>query len=130
LIGVDTNVLLRWISRDDARQAGVADEFFEGLTKENRGFVSQISLVELAWALKRSYGFSTTRTLDVLEELLRSEELQFDEEEGAWRALLEARAGADFADALIADSFDLYGCTEAVTFDRHAARRFGWRLLS
>jgi predicted nucleic-acid-binding protein len=130
LIGVDTNVLVRWISRDDPQQTAAADLFFAGLTKENRGLVSQVSLAELAWVLRRSLGFSATQTLDVLEDLLLSEELEFDEGEGAWRALLEARAGADFADALIADAFDLFGCEGAVTFDRDAARRFGWRLLS
>jgi predicted nucleic-acid-binding protein len=130
VIGVDTNVLARWVLRDVPHQAEIADKFFASLTPGNPGFVAQVSLVELFWVLTRSYEYSKTEALDVVEELLLSEELEFDEGEGAWRALLSARAGADFADALIADAFDVFGCVEAATFDRGASRGFGWRLLS
>lgn len=130
MIGIDTNVLARWVLRDVPDQTPYVDELFESLTPDNRGFIAQVSLVELFWVLTRTYSFTKSETLDVVEDLLLSEELEFDEGEGAWRALLEARAGADFADALIADVFDLFGCVEAVTFDRDAARRFRWRVLS
>lgn len=88
-----------------------------------------VTVVELAWILRSGYGHSKTDVLEVLERLLGSNTLEFDDGESVWEAVVQARAGADVADALIAGTFRLYGCSESATFDRDAADRFGWRLL-
>jgi predicted nucleic-acid-binding protein len=100
------------------------------LTPTHPGFITQVTVMELAWVLRSGYGFSQTDILRVLDGLLRSDALEFDDDESVWEAVMHAHAGADLNDALIAETFRLYGCDEAVTFDRDAARRFGWRLLS
>jgi predicted nucleic-acid-binding protein len=129
VIGLDSNVFLRWLLQDDPGQAAAADALMAMLTPARPGFVSQVTVMELAWVLRSGYGFSRTEVLEVLERLLRSEALEFDDAESVWEALVRVRDGADLNDALIAETFRLYGCEEAVTFDRDAARRFGWRLL-
>jgi len=130
MIAVDTNVLLRWLMADNPVQKAAADRFFAGLTKEQPGFVHSVTMAELCWVLRRVYGLAKSAVLDVLEDLLRSEELEFDHGEGMWQALLLARQGADYPDALIAETARQFGCTDSVTFDRDAARLLGIRLLS
>jgi predicted nucleic-acid-binding protein len=130
MIGLDTNVLLRWLLQDKPDKAGAADGLMSTLTPARPGFITQVTVMELAWVLRSGYGYAKADVLDVLDRLLRSDALEFDDGESVWEAVMQALAGADLNDALIAETFRLYGCTEAVTFDRDAARRFGWRLLS
>lgn len=130
MIGIDTNVLVRHLVQDDPRQAGVAGQFFSQLTEEEPGFVSLVVLAELSWVLMSSYALTQPQVLDRLEDLLGARELEFEDSETVWRAVMKARAGAPFTDALIADTGELFGCSETVTFDRDAARLLGMRLLS
>ena len=130
MIGLDTNVLLRWLLRDDEQQAARADELITSLSRQRRGFVSQASLIELHAVLTRSLKLPKTQVLDVLERLLELDELEFEDGEGVWRSVVLARGGADFPDALIADVGHLFGCDATVTFDRRAARYAGMTLLT
>ncbi len=131
MIGLDTNVLLRWVLDDNnPDQAAAAAVLMSSLTPTRPGFVTQVTVMELAWVLRSGYGFSAPDILNVLDGLLRADELEFDDGEILWEAVMHAGRGADLNDALIAETLRLYGCDEVVTFDRDAARRFGWRLLS
>lgn len=130
MIGIDTNVLARWLLQDVPEQTPLADGLMSSLTPERPGFITQATVAELVWVLRAVYRRPRAAILDVMERLLRSDSLEFDDGESVWEAVMHARQGADLADALVAETFRLYGCTEAVTFDRDAARRFGWRLLS
>ena len=130
MIALDTNVLLRLILADDAVQHRLAVEVFETLTPARPGFVTFVSMLELTWTLRSGYGFTTAQVLDTVENLLTSAQLEFDDGESMWTALLEARAGADFADGLLVQTARLYGCESVVTFDRRAASSLGMRLLS
>jgi predicted nucleic-acid-binding protein len=129
VIGIDTNVLLRHLVQDDAEQGRAASEFLGGLTAAEPGFVGLTVVAELAWSLRSVYRLPPQRVLDHLEGLLGTQELEFEDGETVWRALLLARDGADFADALIADTARLFGCEEVVTIDRRAADSLGMRLL-
>lgn len=129
LIALDTNVILRYLVQDDEIQSPTADAFFDELSTERPGFISLVVVAELAWVLRRSYGLSRDRMLDLIDQLLASAGLEFEEGETVWRAVLQARGGADLADALIADTAEVFGCEEVVTFDRQAAERLGMRLL-
>ena len=75
MIALDTNVLVRYLVNDDARQAAVARALLAGLTVERLGFVCHEVVVELVWVLQRTYGFSRGRIASVLEDLLASREL-------------------------------------------------------
>ncbi|GAA2105216.1 type II toxin-antitoxin system VapC family toxin [Brevibacterium salitolerans] len=128
--GVDTNVLLRALLQDDAAQSPVAAEVLLSFSREAPGFVTQITLVEMYWVLRRSFGLSPQEGLGIMRRLLETESLEFDDGEGAMRALVLAEQGADFGDALIASSMELFGVERVVTFDRRAAQRLGWDLLA
>ncbi len=129
LIGIDTNVLLRAILRDDPRQTPEAEKLFRSLTIERRGFITQVTLAETYWVLSCAKGLSRQDCLTVIRRLVETEVLEFDDGESVVRALTLAEEGADFGDALIEGTLELFGVDETVTFDRHAADRLGWRLL-
>jgi predicted nucleic-acid-binding protein len=130
VIAVDTNVLLRWLLGDNERQKMLADELFASLTREDPGFITSVTLAELCWVLRSVYRFPKSQVLDTVEDLLTTDELAFDDDESMWTALLQARAGADFADALIANTALLFCADGMVTFDRGAAESLGLTLLS
>ncbi len=130
MIAIDTNVLVRHLTEDDPAQTAVARRFLARLSPDEPGFVSIVVLAELYWVLRRGRSkLSADRALSALEIILDTPELEVEDEESVSRSLERARAGADFADALIADAAELYGCSETVTFDRGAATSLGWRLL-
>ncbi|GAA1466670.1 PIN domain-containing protein [Microbacterium thalassium] len=129
MIGLDTNVLLRYVVRDDRAQAAAADAVMDSLTTDAPGFVTHVVLAELAWTLARTYRMDRNTRIKILQSLVETESLEFEDGESVVRALALAEEGADFADALIAASGELFGIPEFVTFDRAASRHLGWRLL-
>lgn len=130
MIGLDTNVLARYVLEDDPRQSPVAAALVESLTKHRPGFITHVALVELHWLLHRVYRVPRDQCLKVLHRLVEMRELEFEDGESVVRALALAEDGADFADALIAASGELFGVREFVTFDRDAAKRLGWTALA
>ena len=132
MIGIDTNVLVRYLAQDDPKQSAVATRFIEGrLTTENPGFVSTITLCEIAWVLADSYGADRKRIRDAMEGLLATKQLVIERSELVWKAL-RAWEGvpADFSDALIGQLAIAHGGEKTVTFDRTAARLPGFEFLS
>lgn len=129
LTGIDTNVLLRYLTRDDETQHAAAEQVMLTLTAQSPGFITQVTLAELYWTLTRGYKYSKKQCLGIIRRLVWSDSLEFDDGEGVVRALHLAEDGADFADALIHETMQQFGATETVTFDRAASERLGWRLL-
>ncbi|AYF97785.1 PIN domain-containing protein [Protaetiibacter intestinalis] len=129
MIGVDTNVILRHVLRDDAVQTPLATAFLGTLTRARPGFITHVVLAEVDWVLKRGYRVSREARLAVIRGLVETRELEFEDGESVVRALALADDGADFADALIAASGELFGVTDTVTFDRRASKKLGWRLV-
>lgn len=128
MIGLDTNVLVRYVVRDDPAQTATADRVIEELGP-GEGFVALIVLAELHWTLTRAYGYSREQTALAVRTLLAAVELRAQDADLAQRALAAASHGADFADALITELGRAAGCSSTVTFDRGAARSAGMTLL-
>ena len=129
MIALDTNVLVRFFTDDDPSQYQAVTELFATLSRANPGFISQPVLIETVWVLARSYGLSRREWLDALWVLVQSDEIEFDDGECVIEALDAAEEGADLADALIQANGRQFQVEETVTFDRGAAKQFGWRLL-
>jgi predicted nucleic-acid-binding protein len=132
VIGLDTNVVIRFIAQDDESQSPIATRFISRLSREQPGFISTVVLAEITWVLSRAYKASREDTAKAVEGLLRSAELVVENAEAAYRALAvyQASTSSEFADALIAEIAALAGATETVSFDRRAAAETGMRLLS
>ncbi len=131
MIGIDTNVLIRFLAQDDPVQSPIANDFMAGLTREAPGFISAIVLAEVSWVLSRRYHVGREELAGILEALLRTSELRIENAEAGYRALaqFEAAQAGEFADALIAETAALVEATHTVTFDRAAAKSFGMSLL-
>lgn len=132
MIGLDTNVIVRFLAQDDEVQSPLAARLFSRLSRDNPGFVSLVVLAEVSWVLARAYKSSRPEMSTAIEGLLRSAELRIENAEAAWRALgvYQASKSAEFADALIAEIAALEGATQTFTFDRDAASEAGMKLLS
>ncbi len=127
--GIDTNVLLRYLLRDDAAQYAVASNELEQLNQDHAGFVTQVTLAEIYWVISRSKKLTRTECLTVMRHIIETGSFEFDDSESVGRALSLAEDGADFADALIQGTMELFGIDRTVTFDQGAARHLGWELL-
>lgn len=123
MIGIDTNVLVRYIAQDNPKQSAKATTIIEALSKESPGFICSIVLVELCWVLTRSYKIEVEDLMAIVRELLHAEDLHFEHREEAWRAHQAVNdEGLDFADALLGLIHDKHGCTHTVTFDKVASK--------
>ena len=124
MIGLDTNVLARYIVQDDPAQAEAAARLIEGrCAARSPGYVSVPVLVELVWALAGAYRYDRRIVASVIRQLLRTIEFMVEDRDIVWSALREFESGgADFADCLIAHRNHARGCTQTFTFDRGAAR--------
>lgn len=123
MIGLDTNVLVRYIAQDDPAQSPQATWLIESLSAEEPGFVSLIALVELVWVLTGCYAAGREQIFTVLETLLHTRELVVEQADTVWKALRKYKEGkADFADCLIERAAAAAGCAYTVSFDRAAIR--------
>lgn len=129
MIGLDTNVVVRYLVQDDPDQSSTASALIDELTEADPGYVSLVTVVELHWVLRRAYGVDAERCADLLAGLLDARELRVDRDAIVRAALTASRGGPDFADAVIAELGRSAGCDHTVTFDRRAARSGAMRLL-
>jgi predicted nucleic-acid-binding protein len=131
VIGIDTNVLVRYFTQDDPVQAPLARRFvLHTLSAQQPGHVSLVCLAELVWVLNSRYRASVEVIVDAISKLLVDTRFVVQEARAVWAALDAYEQGlADFADALIAALDRRQGCTTTVTFDQRAARLPGMTLL-
>ncbi|MGL5909154.1 MAG: PIN domain-containing protein, partial [Phycicoccus sp.] len=76
MIGLDTNVVVRYLVQDDPDQSAVASTLVDGLTDTDPGYLSLVTVVEIYWVLRRAYRVSAGRCVDLLEDLLDARELR------------------------------------------------------
>ena len=128
MIGLDTNVIVRYLTQDDPVQSRRATEILERrLTAERPGFVCVVTMVELAWALDRAYGLTPQEIAAALERMLQTDVLLIEDEQEVFTAMiaLKERRGT-FADALIAALGAKADCKHTLTFDQKALRLSGF----
>lgn len=131
MIGLDTNVLVRYIMQDDARQSQKATRLIESLDNDTPGFVTLVSVIELYWVLTSCYGLSENQFAQALETILRARAFVVDRADQVWRALHSFAAGkADFADCLIERCANAAGCSQTMTFDVGASKHAGMVLIT
>jgi predicted nucleic-acid-binding protein len=129
VIGLDTNVVVRYLVQDDPGQSAAASALMENLTETNPGYLSLVTVIELYWVLRRAYKVGAVRCIELLEGLLDARELRVDQDAVVRAALVANRGGLDFADAVIAELGRAAGCDHTVTFDQRAAREGAMQLL-
>jgi predicted nucleic-acid-binding protein len=130
MIGLDTNVLVRYFAQDDPVQSPKATEFIEReISLENPGFVSIVTMVETVWVLERTYQLDRKNLGVAIERILQADALVVEQEREVFIALMALSSGFGFADALIEALGARAGCSHTVTFDQKALRMTGFRSL-
>jgi len=130
MIGLDTNILVRFIAQDHSAQTAAATKLVDSLSSDAPGYLPLIVLAELIWVLQFSYRFNKQEIESVVERLLRSRELLLEKKETVSQALTRFRTSrADFADCLIERCGHAAGCQHVLTFDKDAVAS-GMRLLA
>ena len=129
MIGLDTNVIVRYLVHDDPRQTAVARKLFSSLSTTDHGFVSIVVVLELTRVVESVYNFTKDELIEMIELLLRSRELILEQREVVAQALRVFNGSrADFEHCLIERCCHASDCRYTVTFDRRAAA-VGMRVL-
>lgn len=127
MIGLDTNVVVRFLVDDDEVQGKRARN---AIARGGSFYLSTIVLCELVWVLERSYAYPKARIADILDGILRVNKFSVERHDDAWRALASYRANhGDFADALIVSAAIDAGCDVVLTFDKGLKRMPAFRQL-
>lgn len=130
MIGLDSNVLIRHLTKDDPAQSVLATQFIaQHCTRESPCVLNHIVLCETVWVLESAYNTPRTSIGNVLDKILRTSQFSIEHSAHAWSALDAYRAGADFSDSLIAQNNRRLGCAKTVTFDNAASKTSGFELL-
>lgn len=131
MIGIDTNVLVRYIAQDDPAQSKRASRLIEEeCSAANPGFISLVVLVELVWVSESCYGAARAEVTDMVRRILSIRQLIVQNTEIAWKALrLFESSKADFSDCLVERIAAAAGCSAVMTFDKTAAKA-GMTLLT
>ena len=130
MIALDTNVLVRFLVRDDEAQAESARTLLASLSTEQPGFICREVILELVWILERAYGFHRSQIADVLEQLVSTEVLVVEAAADVAQAAFKYRTGsAGFSDLMILAVAERSQALPLYTFDQKAARLEGATLL-
>ena len=130
MIGLDTNVIVRYIVQDDVVQSKQATALFETFSQETPGFITVVVVIELAWVLQGCYGSTRAEIVEVLDRLMRAKDIVIEHHESVWHALHTfANSKADLSDCLIERFCYAAHCQYTVTFDKGASKSTGMQLL-
>ena len=122
MTGLDTNVVVRYLTQDDAAQASRVNTLFETvLTSHTPGVITLVTLVEVVWVLESCYAQPRTAIAEVIQALLSTRNLLVENASAAFLALRAFSEGSgDFSDALIVVTARQLGCDSVVSFDKKA----------
>ena len=128
MLGIDTNVLVRFLVRDDEAQFEKARKLIKReVAAGRRVFVNQLVLMETEWVLRSRYAVPKNQIIEAVSGLLNATDIQFEDEPAIEEALFIWKDSiADFADCLIGTKNRRLGCRATATFDANAARLPGF----
>lgn len=120
MIGLDTNVLVRYLTRDDPKQAlRAADEIHKAVAQKTGILITSVVLCELVWVLEDAYEYERRQIASALEHILRTADFAFEDKDVLWQSLWDYQRGkGDFSDYVIGRIGQKAGCSETLTFDR------------
>jgi len=130
MIGLDTNIIVRYLTQDDPIQSRKATEIIERrLSQENPGFVSIVAMVETVWVLERAYSVAAHEIAAAVERMLQIDVLIVENEQEVFTAMVALKEGrGSFSDAIIAALGARARCSCTLTFDQKALRLPGFEL--
>ena len=131
MTGLDTNVLVRYLTQDDPDQSKKASAIIEdAATKGEKLLIHPVVLCELVWVLETAYRCGRDDVATTLDRILRTVQFEFPDKETIWSAWADYRSGkADFADYLIGRANGRFGAAHTVTFDQELKGHRQFRVL-
>lgn len=131
MIGLDTNILVRYLTQDDPEQAEKVNREIESCNAQGIPFfIASIVICELVWVLDTAYDYSREEITSSLDKILRTRQFQFENKALMLFALADYRSGkGDFSDYLVGHIGKQAGCTLTWTFDRGLKNSTLFRLL-
>lgn len=128
MLGIDTNVLVRFLVRDDEAQFARARKLIKReISAGRRVFVNQLVILETEWVLRSRYATPKSRIIEVISRLLDAADVQFEDEPAIEQALFVWKeTTADFADCLIGAKNRNLGCRATASFDSKASKLPGF----
>ena len=128
MLGIDTNVLVRFLVRDDEVQFEKARKLIKReVVAGRRVFVNQLVLMETEWVLRSRYTVPKHQIIEAISGLLDAADVQFEDEPAIEEALFIWKdASADFADCLIGVRNKRMGCRATMSFDVKASKLQGF----
>lgn len=124
MLGIDTNVLVRFLVQDDDTQFEKARRLIKReVSAGRRVFVNQLVLLETEWVLRSRYSVQKTQIIEAISALLDADDFQFEDEPSIEEALfIWKESTADFADCLIGAKNRRLGCRATASFDTKASK--------
>jgi predicted nucleic-acid-binding protein len=131
MVGLDTNVILRYLLQDDPKQAIRANHIVDHvLSGRNPGFISLVTILEIVWVLRSLLKQTPTEIATHLEHLLAADSLEVQNEQQVFEAAYAVKRGVgEFEDALIGALNAWAGCPHTLTFDKRALRMPYFQLI-
>jgi len=128
---LDTNVLVRYLAQDDAKQSALATRLLERqMSGTDRGFISLVVLLETVWVMESRYGADAAMVADILGDLLKAPTLEVQDSAAVREAVRRySQGGVDLHDCLIV-ALAAARKARVLTFDAKAAKRLGMELLT
>ena len=122
MIGLDTNIVVRYLAQDDPVQSPKATEIIERrITEDDLGFISLVTMAETVWVLNRLYGLVDQEIASAVERMLQADTLVIQNEQEVFTAMIALKMGqSSFADALIEALGTWAGCKSTLTFDKES----------
>jgi predicted nucleic-acid-binding protein len=131
MIGLDTNVILRYLLQDNPDQTRKANRIVDRqLNEQAPGFISLVTVLEIVWVLRSLLKRNPSQIASHLESLLAADSLEVQNEQQVFEAVFALKRGTgEFEDALIGALNARAGCTHTLTFDRKATRLPHFQLI-
>lgn len=128
MLGIDTNILVRFLVRDDEAQFEKARKLIKReISAGRRVFVNQLVLMETEWVLRSRYAVPKNQIIGAISGLLDASDVQFEDEPAIEEAIFMWRdTAADFADCLIGAKNRRMGCRATASFDVKASKLPGF----
>jgi predicted nucleic-acid-binding protein len=131
MIGLDTNILVRYLTQDDPEQTKKVNLEIAALTAQGISFyITSIVMCELVWVLESAYEYSREEIATALDKILQTQQFRFENKTLMLSALTDYRAGkGDFSDYLAGQTGKQAGCTETLTFDQGLKNSVLFRIM-
>ncbi len=130
MIGLDTNILLRAITRDSPAETAAAIALLSSLTPKNQGVLNPVVLAELSWTLRTGYGYERDEIIGIVDLMLQSPAYVFTDRQAVNEAMTRCRdEQLHLADALIGELNRQAGAVTTMTFDKQASKSGIFALL-